>query len=58
MTIVKLFEHCSLVEFSVVDDEDLFHKNVDPVNFTNLTYGCGLFHFRKQGGKKNQAHIT
>ncbi len=45
-TIVRLFDQCDLVEFSMVDDENNFHENVEPAFAQKLRYGCGLFHFR------------
>lgn len=47
-TLIKLFDQCDLIEFSIVDDENMFHENVDPSLFSGLHYGCGLFHFRKR----------
>lgn len=46
-TVLELFKQCELVELSVVDDENQLHEKVDIKDFDNLTYGCGLFHFRK-----------
>jgi hypothetical protein len=47
-TVIKLFGQCDLIEFSIVDDENTFHENVDPSLFSGLQYGGGLFHFRKR----------
>lgn len=47
-TVLALFNHCDILEFSVVDDENILHENVDPSHFTELKYGCGLFHFQKR----------
>ena len=47
-TVIKLFAQCDLMELSIVDDEDMFHENVNASLFTGLQYGCGLFHFRKR----------
>ncbi|WP_051328285.1 DUF268 domain-containing protein [Desulfatirhabdium butyrativorans] len=45
--IVRLFNGFDLIEFSVIDDNDLFYENVDMQQYRSLSYGCGLFHFRK-----------
>ena len=57
-TVLKLFHQCDLVEFSVIDDENMFHENVEPGDFSSLKYlkyGCGLFHFRKRLNQPVQA---
>jgi len=46
--IISLFDGFELVEFSAIDDDDVFHQNVPPEIFRSMTYGCGLFHFRKR----------
>lgn len=46
-TILKHFEKLKLVSFGVVDDDGNYIKNVEPSNYTNLNFGCGLFHFTK-----------
>lgn len=47
-TVLALFDQCDLVEFSAIDEENIFHEKADPKNFRDLKYGCGLFHFRKK----------
>ena len=47
MTIIRLFEGFEVIEFSVVDDDDVLHENVSPENYRELKYGCGLYHFKK-----------
>lgn len=46
--VIHLFEGCELVEFSAIDDNDVFHENVVVENYRTLRYGCGLFHFKKK----------
>jgi len=48
LTIIELFKNCSLHTFSVVDDSGSFIDNCTPNNYTQLTYGCGMFHFSKK----------
>lgn len=47
-TIQKYFSGLTLLSFSVVDDDGIFHENVDPKNFTNQNYACGMFLFTKK----------
>lgn len=47
-TIIKAFNDCELVEFSVVDDNGKFIKNADFNNYVSANYACGLFHFKKE----------
>ena len=54
-TVLELFHECDLVEFSVIDDENMFHENIEPSRFSSLKYGCGLFHFRKRLNQPVQA---
>lgn len=37
-----------LVSFSYIDDDGIFHENVDTQDTPTMTYGCGLFEFRKK----------
>lgn len=46
-TIIKFFNKCDLVEFSVIDDNGVYIKNADYSAYVNSKYACGLFHFRK-----------
>src|SRR3990167_7290400 len=45
--VLKLFNGCSLVEFSAVDDRNSFIKDAEPNDFINNNFSCGLYHFRK-----------
>lgn len=47
ITIICLFKDCDLVEFSVIDDQDVLHENQAPEKWRHLNFGCGLFHFKK-----------
>jgi hypothetical protein len=49
--IVELFEGCMLVEFSVIDDDGVMIHNTNPEDYKYkaLDYGCGLYHFKKNG---------
>lgn len=47
-TIVGAFGRCELVEFSVIDDDDVLHEREDPARWAHLEFGAGLFHFRKR----------
>ena len=47
IALILLFNGFELLEFSVIDDNDVFHENVAAENFRSLKYGCGLFHFLK-----------
>ena len=57
-TVLALFDQCDLVEFSVIDDQNIFHEKVDPNNFYALQYGCGLFHFRKRSNQQTEAYVN
>ncbi len=48
LEVVSLFKGFKLVEFSAIDDNDVFHENVAAENYRALQYGCGLFHFIKK----------
>lgn len=53
LEVIRLFKGFELVEFSAIDDNDVFHENVVVENYRTLRYGCGLFHFKKKSeGKK------
>lgn len=47
--ILEYFAGLRLVEFSFVNDKGHFLQNVEPEIAQNAKYGCGLFHFAKQG---------
>jgi len=46
-TIINYFQRSKLVAFNVVDDNGSYKEGVDPVEFSDLSYGCGMFLFRK-----------
>lgn len=47
-TILSLTESdYELISFSYIDDNDDFHNNTKTVEVPNMTYGCGLFEFKK-----------
>ncbi len=47
--ILRYFEGLKLVEFSFVDDKGRFLQNVGTEVAQGAKYGCGLFHFTRQG---------
>jgi hypothetical protein len=47
MTVLTLFPELTLLEFSFVDDEGLYHEHQSVEAAIGLEYGCGLFHFQK-----------
>jgi len=47
-TILGYFEGLKPISFSVVDDFGNYKKNVNPLDFSNLSYGCGMFVFEKK----------
>lgn len=46
--VVELFRDFQLVEFSAIDDRDIYTEHADMKLFENANYSCGLFHFRKK----------
>lgn len=48
LTPLRILDKLVLQEFSVVDDEGKFHRNVDPKDYTKANYSCGLYWFKKQ----------
>lgn len=46
--IIDYFNKLELIDFSIVDDEGTFHDKVDPCKWKDLSYACGMFHFRKR----------
>ena len=48
LEVIRLLDGFDLVEFSAIDDRDVFHENVSAENYRILKYGCGLFHFKKK----------
>lgn len=47
-TILENFKNLSLESFSYVDDQCIFHENVDVKSAPLLNFGCGLFEFKKK----------
>lgn len=47
--LIHYFNHMELVSFSVVDDNGAYHDNASVLGWDDLTYGCGMFHFKKRG---------
>jgi len=45
--ILDYFRHLELIEFSGIDDQGKFRQEMDPGDFADATYACGLFHFTK-----------
>jgi SAM-dependent methyltransferase len=46
--IIEYFSDLELVEFSGIDDEGKFKRNIDISILENSNYACGLFHFTKK----------
>jgi len=46
--ILDYFCDLKLVQFSGIDDKEIFKQNIDPSNLADASYACGLFHFVKQ----------
>jgi len=46
--VLAYFDELLLVSFSVVDDSGTFRRGVNPDDYEQSEYACGLFHFRKQ----------
>ena len=46
--IMEYFDECELVEFSVVNDNETFIKNVNMKNYMNNNYACGMFWLKKK----------
>lgn len=44
---LEYFSDLHLVEFSGINDEGIFRRNIDYHEFDNANYSCGLFHFTK-----------
>jgi len=45
--IVRLFDECTLKDFSAIDDDNVLHNDMEPTQCREYNYGCGLFHFKK-----------
>jgi hypothetical protein len=46
--IIEYFSNLELVEFSGIDDEGKFKRNINISLLENSNYACGLFHFTKK----------
>jgi hypothetical protein len=46
--ILDYFYDLELVEFSAVDDDGHFHRQIDPIKLVAADYACGMFHFTKR----------
>ena len=46
--ILEYFHNLDLVEFSAIDDNGTFMRDIDMRRLENAHYSCGLFHFRKR----------
>ena len=46
--ILEYFYDLDLVGFSGINDDGKFRQNVDPSDFADSDYACGLFHFTKK----------
>ena len=47
-TILRLFDHCQLIEFSAINDRNEFIEPAHMEDFLLAEYSCGLFHFQKR----------
>lgn len=45
--LLSFFPTLHIESFSVVDDDGVFHENVQPEKFRTLHYGCGMYLLRK-----------
>lgn len=46
--VVKMFSSLDLVDFSAVDDDGRFHRNVRVDDMASCRYACGMYWFRKR----------
>jgi hypothetical protein len=51
--ILQYFNTLELAEFSGIDDNGDFRKNIDPSTLESSSYACGLFHFTKNHQTQN-----
>ena len=51
--ILQYFSNLELAEFSGIDDNGNFMKNINPSILEGSSYACGLFHFAKHHQTKN-----
>ncbi len=45
--ILNCFKDLDLIEFAVVTDSSVYSRNVNPSDYIDQTYACGMYHFRK-----------
>lgn len=50
-SVIELFSELSLVEYSYVDDEGIFHEDQSFLAGIDMEYGCGFFVFEKPSGQ-------
>jgi hypothetical protein len=48
--VIDAFPEIEMIEFSIINSNGQYRRNVDMHTPQFDTYGCGLFHFRKKGG--------
>ena len=46
-TVLSLFSHLRLTNFSYVSDDGKLHEHASPLQVPPLEYGCGFFEFRR-----------
>jgi hypothetical protein len=51
--ILQYFRNLKLAEFSGIDDNGNFRKNIEPSMLESSSYACGLFHFLKHNQTQN-----
>jgi len=44
---LEVFDQLKIIEFSIVDENENFIKNVDPNNYVNSLFATGLYHFER-----------
>ncbi|MBN1427564.1 MAG: DUF268 domain-containing protein [Anaerolineae bacterium] len=47
--IMDYFHPLQLVDFAVADDDGVFQQGIEPGDYTDADYACGMFRFRKRG---------
>ena len=45
--IINCFQDLALIEFSVVTDSGIYSRNVNPNDYIDQRYACGMYHFKK-----------
>ena len=46
-TVIERFDELELVEFAGVDDDGSFRRHRHPDELADMSYSCGMFHFRR-----------